>query len=746
MATRPGSLLRMWFPFALVAMAFAALPGAILFALNLFGWEGEVNHWLETRLNLSYHIPIPWWGALLLFLMPPLLILLYFLKLKRKPIQVPSTFLWKKSIEDLHVNSLFQWLRNNVLLLLQLLVLLALIYGILAPRIHGAGGVGKHYILMIDNSASMSATDVSPSRLEWAKAEAVKEIDAAGDNDFGMIIVFNSRAEVLQSYTSNRAVLRQRVMDIEPTQRTTHIEDALNLADSLANPKVSAENEAVKPADSEPGKERTYVAPEGLQAEVHLYSDGRFPDVPEFALGNLDLRYHPAGVSGDNVAIVDFNAVRDETDKNLIQVFSRMLNYGPAEVSTKFELEVRVEGQLKKRFEKAVTIPPFGRQKGEGDNTTALEKPGERSLTFDVSDLDDQTEVVLHANLAGLQDNFALDNSAWLVVGVVRKARVLVISSGNSFLRALFDDEATRTIADVTWLSPEEFAKPEDRRKKYLDPARNGAFDLVVFDNCAPDSEDEMPRANTFFIGRPAPPMKFDPAKKADRLYVKGWVTQSPLLRYLTSLHEIGATVTYKLDDLPPKTPRLMEAEGNVAMMVSLTRGAYTDVVQAFPLVREGGVPNTNWPLQPSFPIFWRNVLYVLGNVSDAAGEDVLQPGNPKRLRPPGRVDRVSVTAPDGKTTDLERVGSRSDFDYQATERVGVYQAEWAGGGRSFAVNLLDADESNLQPRQTIQIGSEKVVGGETRSQSRELWKWAVLAALLFLLLEWYVYNKRVYV
>ena len=41
-----------------------------------------------------------------LLLVPLLLILLYFLKLKRKPLQVPSTFLWRRVIEDLHVNSL----------------------------------------------------------------------------------------------------------------------------------------------------------------------------------------------------------------------------------------------------------------------------------------------------------------------------------------------------------------------------------------------------------------------------------------------------------------------------------------------------------------------------------------------------------------------------------------------------------------------------------------------------------------
>src|SRR5213078_76902 len=115
--------------------------------------------------------------VLIVLFVIPAVILLYFLKLKRKPLAVPSTFLWRKSIEDLHVNSLFQWLRQNVLLLLQILAVVALIYGVMACHLHGRGGTGKHYILLIDNSASMSATDVAPSRLDYAKQEALKEID-----------------------------------------------------------------------------------------------------------------------------------------------------------------------------------------------------------------------------------------------------------------------------------------------------------------------------------------------------------------------------------------------------------------------------------------------------------------------------------------------------------------------------------------------------------------------------------------
>src|SRR5438445_9380675 len=126
--------------------------------------------------------------------------------------------------------------------MLQLLAILVLIYCVMDFRAHGYSKEGKHYILMVDNSASMGATDISPSRLHWAKQEALKEIDASTDNDYGMVIVFNSSAEIFQSYTNNRGQLRSAVEKIEQTERPTRIEEALSLADSLANPNRSSDD------------------------------------------------------------------------------------------------------------------------------------------------------------------------------------------------------------------------------------------------------------------------------------------------------------------------------------------------------------------------------------------------------------------------------------------------------------------------------------------------------------------------
>src|SRR6185437_7340090 len=106
------------------------------------------------------------------------IVALYLLKLRRRPVQVPSTLLWKRSLEDLHVNSLFQRLRRNLLLFLQLLAVCLTMLALAGPRIKGTSRQGQRFVLAIDNSASMAATDVTPSRLAKAKAEARKVVDS----------------------------------------------------------------------------------------------------------------------------------------------------------------------------------------------------------------------------------------------------------------------------------------------------------------------------------------------------------------------------------------------------------------------------------------------------------------------------------------------------------------------------------------------------------------------------------------
>ena len=127
------------------------------------------NGWpIQLKTSLSW----PIWAALAA--VPLCIVLLYFLKLKRQSVVVPSTLLWRRSMEDLRVNSLFQRLRRNILLIMQLLTVAMILLALTGPSWVGSSTSGRRLIIAIDQSASMSATDVAPDRLSVAKSKATE--------------------------------------------------------------------------------------------------------------------------------------------------------------------------------------------------------------------------------------------------------------------------------------------------------------------------------------------------------------------------------------------------------------------------------------------------------------------------------------------------------------------------------------------------------------------------------------------
>src|SRR3954463_1139229 len=94
----------------------------------------------------------PWTALAGAAIFIPLLLILYFLKLRRREMTVPSTLLWKKAIQDLQVNAPFQRLRRNLLLLLQLLLLLLLLLALARPVANFSPGAGKMTVILIDRS------------------------------------------------------------------------------------------------------------------------------------------------------------------------------------------------------------------------------------------------------------------------------------------------------------------------------------------------------------------------------------------------------------------------------------------------------------------------------------------------------------------------------------------------------------------------------------------------------------------
>ena len=268
-------------------------------------------------------------GWLVLGLIPFAIFALYFLKLKRQPVEVPSTYLWNRVIEDLHVNSLWQRLRRSLLLFLQLLLIGLAMLALLRPGWQGQKLSGQRFIFLVDNSASMSATDAleGKTRLEAAKERVAALVDQLEADMPAMIISFADGPQVVQEFTDNKRLLHDALERIEQTAGQTDLSGALELADGFANPVRVTE------------EEQDFEVAEENEVELYIFSDGRFGGVKDFSLGNLHPLFLPLGsFESPNLAISAFNTRRSEDRPEIRQAFAQVANFTDAEQKTVIEL------------------------------------------------------------------------------------------------------------------------------------------------------------------------------------------------------------------------------------------------------------------------------------------------------------------------------------------------------------------------------------------------------------------------
>jgi len=149
--------------------------------------------------------------------------------------------------------------------------------------------------------------------------------------------------------------------------------------------------------------------------------------------------------------------------------------------------------------------------------------------------------------------------------------------------------------------------------------------------------------------------------------------------------------------------------------------------------------------LRVSYPIFFSNLVNWfhaeagLSNGMKKTGEIlVLDP--PEDLRQP-----VLLSPPPPLPEQTFMFTGTAPVYYDKTTARGIYEYRTGTGIRKlYAVNLLSPQESQIAPRPSLDLqGTE--VEGETAAvaANREIWRNLALAALLVLVIEWFVYVKR---
>jgi uncharacterized protein YegL len=665
--------------------------------------------WLPSFLN-------PWSAALAAAVAVPALLALYFLKLRRREMPVSSTILWRKAIQDLQVNAPFQKLRRNLLLLLQMLLLLLLCLALSRPVARYTKGLAKVSVILIDRSGSMSAMEDFNgrigTRLDEAKRQAKALIDTMGRKESAMVIAFDDAAEVVTPLTTDASALRVAIDNIQPTDRKSR----LKLAYKLAEAQVKYYPEQLRPNE---------------KPTVFVFSDGRIADSKELTV-QADVRYTKIGRDDTaNVAIVSLSAKRNYERPTEVQVFARLANFGPEPVTT--DVQLTVDGQIRGTATDLLLLPERWNDSDYKKTPDQEKLRPKDSVNFPKIDL--QTAATLRVEQMK-KDALASDDAAVVVVPPPKSLSVLLVSPDKSYY--------LRRILDTSGLE-----HPEQMLPEAYETARPQKFDVVMFDRYEP--KFLPPSGNFIWFGALADGLRIKKIREGSDVaimkdtYVLDWKREHPILAGVR-LSKMWVFEALKLQ-VPIETEILVE--GFKGPLVLLHReGRSTHLILTF------DVGQSNWPLRLSFPVFMHNALQYLALGTDMDVRESFAPGStpkiPRTSLQKLEADRgspikeLTLDGPIGKR--IVKIPDAGEIALPSLDRVGLYTVDPpVPQFEKIAVNMLDANESNLFPVNQPPGGG--VVAESTSGKSRlELWWWIVAcAALPLLLVEWWVYTRRVH-
>lgn len=425
-----------------------------------------------------------------------------------------------------------------------------------------------------------------------------------------------------------------------------------------------------------------------------LLSDGKLSDLGQIGARGANMTYLKIGETSDNAGIVQFSARRPADGAGEQQTFALVRNEGEKPLTS--TLSLYFNDTLLAVSE--LSIPP--RDVGEavfvhGDIGTGILKA-----------------VLDH------EDALGVDNQAWLALRPSARVRVLVVTdpdstSGYYLKRAL----ALEPRVELSTVDPANYAP-------------TGNYDLVLFDNFAPEA---LPGGALVFFNALPPIDGLSVDGALERPPVLAVDPEHPVMRFLNP-GNVGIAKAQRLV-LPEGARTLVSTRGG-PLIADVSRDGRFILVVAF------DVAESNWPLELSFPLFMQNLVSWAPRASVAA-EMSIPTGRSITILPSPDVSTATVTLPDGHRETVELAPLRPVY-FGGTNKAGVYVVQRGEEREQFAVNLLDANESSVTPTDTINFGRGEIVAERDGvKQTRELWRWFILAAVAVLAVEWWLYSRR---
>ena len=492
-----------------------------------------------------------------------LVLLMYMLKLRRRPVLVSSTLLWKRAVRDLEGNIPWQRLSPTMLLFLHLLIVAMLALAIARPVADTDLSDGQRVALVIDTSASMNAIDGDRTLLEIAKREAgerVRGLFDSGRSPLVSVIEAGIEPRIVVGDSSERGRVLGAIEDISPSDQAGDVRGAIELLDRLQGSGVG------EPSEDDASNKTL----------VWLFSDGGSFGSPTLPMrsgsGVLVPSYMGEGIS--NLGIVALSAQRDRVDTELCRVFVRVLrsDSGPiAGVVRVYEDEALIESA------------PIAFDAGQDSATHTFELRLVR-------------EALLRVELGG-EDALATDNAAWVAVPSPDPVRVTIIAPGGIADPLLMDYLEVVARAPVRVIAPD---------------APIGEPDLLVYDRT---DAPALPGVPSLGFDSVTPGLGERLSEQTGMRRVLSWDRQEPMLRD-TGLGSVSyrRSVSYE----PTATGvRTLASDQGGAIMVETTSAGVRHVRVGFAL------HDSDWSVQVGLPVFLAQLSEQLLPGAGGSGEVV---------------------------------------------------------------------------------------------------------------------------
>ena len=616
----------------------------------------------------------------------PIVIALHFLRLRRHNYIVPSILLWLDNPEDQKANVPFQRLRHWLLPLLQCLFLLFIVISIARPALHIPGIIHGKIVFIVDNSASMLSREMGHTRLDIAKREVlnhIMQVSASG----GMMIMSTHPlgTHIQQTFTADEDKLKSAVKSITASHTTSDLSSVF----ALVSQHIDSVND-----------------------HVYYVSDS-FENLPptSFPINTINV-----GESAENIGIVHLNV---EKLADQFQILTRIRNWTHTDREITTQLVLVGGGTID---EKRLSIPA----------------DKEKSLLFSIN-ADRLKGQAISLQLIETEDDFDLDNVAWVIPKPEREFRILLISNREQpFLTNLFQSYGEHVRlqkisatefhgsgdADVTIIDGDILLTGGTTRQ-WMNTVDTQGIIYINWQQELSDEEDTLEIIDTpvsvICVNRTHPIMQ--------EVLLEGLHLKRSLKR-----------------DIPYWGESLVETEQGALIWLGTTLGrqylvfefdAFNPEVSEFPFTIPG-VPIfiyqcLSWFASESAPI--RTVGRLQNIVTDS-----FKTGDRLMIDIPVPEDTIiEVQKPDGERIELE------DSVFTETDRIGIYSVFVDDAlYERFSVNLLNENESALNTYDLARDTNALVTGKPfLQPLVHEVWQWVVLFGVCLLLCEWWLYHRQ---